>query len=262
MICCSATPASMMKAAILSELTGLSPQLPTAATEVDLFSLENELDADAYDLDRLAAKLASRSGRDYAWLSQFQGRRLAVMTLFVLRNRSRDSAPVIFAALSEALRCGPGHCLHGRGHAGALFRRRSREVGTEIHRMLGLIRFSENSRGDLVARPKLFHTTADILLRKFQLRYPRQRLVFILPEGVLGCENGHVRPLPRQEFDTGAGNTDDDDFAALWETFYRSQYIPQRRNIRLASHFVPKKYWDWLPEGKILEQEAKQCKKY
>ena len=30
------------------------------------------------------------------------------------------------------------------------------------------------------------------------------------------------------------------------------------KNIRLASHFIPKKYWDWLPEGKILEQEAKK----
>ena len=47
-----------------------------------------------------------------------------------------------------------------------------------------------------------------------------------------------------------------DDFTNLWETYYRSQYIEARKNIRLASRFIPKKYWDWLPEGKILKQEA------
>ena len=260
MIRCSATPAGMMKAAILSELTGKSPQLRSTLEQPDLFSLADELDADSCSLSELLPRLAAKTSRDYTWLGHYQGRRLAVMILFNLRNKSRDCVSVIFTALSEALRYGPGHCILGRGRAGAAFRRCSREVGTEIHRMLGLIRFSETKTGDLVARPKLFHHTADILLRKFQLRYPEQRLIFVLPDEVLCCEKGDVRQIAVQDFPEDILNTEDN-FVALWETYYRSQYIPERRNIRLASHFVPKKYWDWLPEGKILEQEAKLCRK-
>jgi len=132
----------------------------------------------------------------------------------------------------------------------------SREVGSEIHRMMGLVRFNETADGDLVARPKLFHHTADILLRKFQLRYPNRRLIFILSDEALCCEQGHIRRLEMQDLPHSLLNQTDD-FIILWETYYRSQYIPARKNIRLASHFIPKKYWDWLPEGKILEQEAK-----
>ena len=261
MILCAPNPASMMKAAILCELTGLSPQLRLAVEQPDLFSLTEDLDADSESLPALAAQLAGKTGDNYTWLGNGRGRRLAVMILLNLRNGSQDCTPVIFAALSEALRYGPLHCILGRGRAGAVFRRRSREVGTEVHRMLGLIRFSEAADGSLVAQPKLFHHTADILLRKFQLRYPKQRLVFILPKEVLCCDQGIVSQIAVQDFPDSLLNTTDD-FTVLWETFYRSQYIPERRNIRLASHFLPKKYWDWLPEGKLLEQEAKQCRKF
>lgn len=260
MILCNASPSGMMKAALLSELTGCLPAVRAAVEQPDLFAMTEDLDADSYQLTELTAKLAAKTGRRYDWLGQYRGRRLAVMILFCLRNKSRDCVPIIFAALAEALRFGPGHCILGRGRASAQFRRCSREVGTEIHRMLGLIRFTEAPNGDLVAKPKLFHHTADILLRKFQLRYPQQRLVFLLPEMALRCTDGIVTQLPLQDFPAAIWNTADD-FAVLWETFYRSQYIPQRRNIKLAAHFVPKKYWDWLPEGKILEQEAKLCKK-
>lgn len=261
MIRCSATPEGMLKASILSELTGQSPNLRVSTEQPDLFSLANELDAENYSLPDLLAKLTAKTGRDYSWIGHYRGRRLAVMILLNLRNRTRDCVPVIFAALTEALRYGPGHCILGRGRAGAIFRRCSREVGTEVHRMLGLIRFTETKGKELLSRPKLFHHTADILLRKFQLRYPEHRLIFILPEGALCCEGGIVHPVAMQDFAEDVLNTTDD-FTALWETYYRSQYIPERKNIRLASHFVPKKYWDWLPEGKILEQEAKQCKKF
>ncbi len=257
MIRCSANPSSMMKAALLSELTGQTPAFRNACEQPDLFSLSEELDADSYDFPALIDELTFRTGNDYAWLGHHQGRRLALMILFNLRNRAHKCGDLIFAALSEALRYGPGYCICGRGDASHTFRHRSREVGTEIHRMMGLIRFHTTSEGDLVAHPLLFHNTADILLRKFQQRYPAQRLIFVLPEGALCCEQGRLSEISVQDFPASLLNQSDD-FAALWETYYRSQYIPARKNIRLASHFIPKKYWDWLPEGKILKQEAKK----
>ena len=179
------------------------------------------------------------------------------MSLFCLRNRSHDPCPVIFSALTEALQDGPSACLCGRGPASAIFRRRSREVGNEIHRMLGLIRFEETSDGALVARPQLFHRTADLLLRKFQSRYPGRRLIFLLPEIALCFHQDRLFSIDLQDLSSSVLNPTDN-FTALWEEYYRSQYIPERKNIRLASHFIPKKYWDWLPEGKILAQEAKK----
>ena len=257
MIRCQANPAGMLKAAILSELTGRFPCLQINCRQSDLFSPAEEIEADSFAFPVLLKDLAKKTGNDYSWLGHYQGRRLAVMILFNLRNRFHNNAKVIFAALSEALRHGPSYCIFCRGRASSIFRRHSREVGTEIHRMMGLVRFSVTNECDLVARPRLYHNTADILLRKFQLRYPSQRLIFFLPGGALSCEQGLLNEIPVQDFPAAILNQTDD-FASLWETYYRSQYIPARKNIRLASHFIPKKYWDWLPEGKILEQEAKK----
>lgn len=257
MIQCSANPSSMMRAAILSEFTGHTPSLHTNCEQQDLFSLSETLEADSYSFPALINDLTLHTGKDYSWLVHYQGRRLALMILFNLRNRNHKCSDIIFAALSEALRYGPGYCICGRGSASSVFRHRSREVGTEIHRMMGLIRFNTTTEGDFVARPLLFHNTADILLRKFQQRYPAQRLIFVLPEGALCCEQGRLSEIAVQDFPASLLNQTDN-FSALWETYYRSQYIPARKNIRLASHFIPKKYWDWLPEGKILKQEAKK----
>jgi probable DNA metabolism protein len=245
----------MLKAVLLSELTGQQPEVGQAETETNLFAACDQLNADDYSLEQLTRQLAAKTGDDYRWIDQYPGRRLVVMVLFNLRNCSRDSERVIFAALTEAVRSGPASCICGRSRASAVFRRRSREVGNEVHRLLGLIRFQETADGDLVAKPQLAHQTADLLLRKFQLRYPNRRLLFILPQGALCCHQGQLSFLALQDLPAPVLNPTDD-FANLWETYYRSQYIEARKNIRLASRFIPKKYWDWLPEGKILKQEA------
>ena len=255
MIRCEATPASMLKAVLLSELTGLLPEVGQAEVETNLFTACDQLSADDHSLEQLTRQLAEKTGGDYRWIDQYPGRRLAVMVLFNLRNSARDSERVIFAALTEAVRNGPASCICGRSRASAVFRRRSREVGNEIHRLLGLIRFQETADGDLVAKPQLAHQTADLLLRKFQLRYPNRRLLFILPQGALCCRQGQLSFCALQDLPSTMLNPTDD-FTNLWETYYRSQYIEARKNIRLASRFIPKKYWDWLPEGKILKQEA------
>jgi len=256
MITCAPNPQSLIKAAILQQLTGLQPQMKIVEQQLNLFAASENILADDFQFAKLINELSAKTNRNYSWLDRNSGHRIAVMILFNLRNNRNASDSVIFPALSEAFQQGPGACIYGRGPFSSVFRRRSREVGNEIHRMLGLIRFAETTYGDLVTRPKLFHCTADLLLKKFQLRFPGRRLVFLLPEGALCCYQSQLFFIARQDLPSSVLNPKDD-FEQLWETYYRSQYIPERKNIRLATHFIPKKYWDWLSEGKILEQESR-----
>ena len=106
----------------------------------------------------------------------------------------------------------------------------------------------------MVARPKLFHHTADLVLRVFAPRYPNTRLIFLLPNGGLALAKGKLFPVPTDEYQHFI---DEDPFSATWEQYYRSQYIASRKNLSLAQRFLPKKYWDSLAEGRILEAEAK-----
>ena len=62
MIICSDTPASLLKAAVLSELTGLPVGQRNSGIQPDLFALAEELDADSHSLPRLLDALAKRTG--------------------------------------------------------------------------------------------------------------------------------------------------------------------------------------------------------
>ena len=50
MIRCEATPASMLKAVLLSELTGLLPEVGQAEVETNLFTACDQLSADDHSL--------------------------------------------------------------------------------------------------------------------------------------------------------------------------------------------------------------------
>lgn len=257
MIHCSPNPECMFKAVVWAELIGDLPSVRSRDEQIDLFSMAEGHDADHVELKPLLDSLATKLRSKLDWVHGYRGRRLFIMALFNLRHSAVDRFDVIFSAFAEALRIGPDSCIYGRGPASKLFRHRSRDVGSEIHRMLGLVRFYESQTGILTARPKLFHDTGDMILRKFQARYPGKTLAFALPDVVLLCQGGRVCRIPPADFFAGT-LTLEDDFSAMWHTYYQSQYIPARKNIRQAARFIPKKYWDWLEEGKILQKESQK----
>ena len=51
-----------------------------------------------------------------------------------------------------------------------------------------------------------------------------------------------------------------DEFEKLWLAFYKSQYIPERKNLKYLQRMIPKKYWKWAPELKSfsLWEKAKE----
>ena len=253
MILCSPTPVSIIKAAILAEIRHELPCLHGAEQQLGLFMNTAALDADQYPTAHLIRQLAEECGLDASWLLHAPGQALGRLVAANLRYEAPDRALVIFAALEQALRYGHEYCLCGAGNASRLFNDRSRAIGKEVHRMLGFIRFQPGPDDSLIARPKLFHNTADLILRQFALRYPHTRLIFVLAYTALAWENKQLSRLPADDllpFVTG------DDFQQAWDTYYQSQYIATRKNIKLVSQVIPRKYWNWLPEGKMLYEQA------
>ncbi|WP_406542691.1 DUF4130 domain-containing protein [Clostridium ljungdahlii] len=45
-------------------------------------------------------------------------------------------------------------------------------------------------------------------------------------------------------------NSADGKFEALWKTFYKSVNIEERKNLRLRSRCMPRRYWNHLTEFK------------
>ena len=253
MIKCSPAPASIIKAAMLAQIYHDLPVFRGDEEQLGLFGQTDAHDADRLTTSALIQELAVSCSLDASWLLQPPGQAVGRLVAANLRYVSPDRAAVIFAALEQALRYGPDYCLCGLGGASRLFLERSRAVGREIHRMLGFIRFQNGPGGSLIARPRLYHITADLILRRFAPRYPDTMLILLVDNIALILEQGQLRREPAEPYLPYVAG---DEFAQAWETYYQSQYIAARKNLKLAGSHVPRKYWDWLDEGRILRREA------
>lgn len=39
-----------------------------------------------------------------------------------------------------------------------------------------------------------------------------------------------------------------DEYEKYWFAYYKSQFIPERKNLRYLKQVIPKKYWKWVTE--------------
>ena len=238
---------------MLAEIYNDLPCLKGEEQSLGLFGYTSAHDADNIATQKLVSRLAE-IGIQANWLLANPGKTLAKNIAANLRYNSPDRTPLIFGAVEEALRHGYNYAFNNIGDISRVFLQRYRTVAHEVHRMLGFIRFHPVPDGSLVAKPKLFHNTADLILRQFVPRYPGTRLVLLLANKALILDNGNLLSAPPEDFLPFIQN---DPFNETWEKYYQSQYITTRKNSALAQRVIPKKYWDWLAEGRMLDNIAK-----
>jgi len=257
MIVYSPNPNSIIKACLLSRLR----QQPCQVKEENkhtLFCGQDEIPADSFTLEQLIAEYRRKYNKELSWLIKKESSRLYGRINYALRSSSPARFAVIENALRDSFCYGLDYCLNSISADCRKFNNLGREVAHEVRRMMGLIRFSVFGEDEktLVAVPRLYHNTADLILKKFAPRYPGCKLVLVLEKKALCLDNGTVFPVDAACFRSFLQKKDS--LAGVWEEYYRSQYIESRKNIRLAGQHIPQKYWDWLTEGKILEEAKKE----
>jgi len=254
MILCSPTPWSMIKGVLLAKIYNDLPCLKGEEEFLGLFSYTAAYEADTFTLPELV-KTASHKNIQASWLLGAPGKTLTSYIRANLRYCSPDQAAIIFAAIEQALHLGYSYSFNGLDDISQIFLRRYRAVYHEVHRMTGFIRFHPTPEGGLAAKPQLFHRTADLILRQFAPRYPDTSLALVLADHALVLSNGNFTSAPPEKF---LPYIENDQFTPTWEKYYQSQYIASRKNISLAQRVIPKKYWDWLEEGRLLASAAKK----
>jgi probable DNA metabolism protein len=245
---------SIFTAALLAGIHGDIAVAKTQQENGGLFIHHNSLDADTHDLEKTALTYTSAFGTNLDWLEQTPGIQLKELIQLNLRHRPVNFT-LILAAITEALQFGPQYCLQCLSPTARKFADQARIVAHEVHRMLGFIRFTPMDENTLLAKPKLFHHTADLILRQFQGRYPEYKLVLILDNCALAIFR---RQLIKEAAEPYLPYLTDAKAEELWHKYYQSQYIDTRKNIPLAQQRIPQKYWDWLGEGKILKAEKRK----
>ncbi|MBD3388201.1 MAG: DUF4130 domain-containing protein [Candidatus Altiarchaeales archaeon] len=133
--------------------------------------------------------------------------------------------------------------------------RMQRNVLCSLHLKKGFMRLERSKHGILYAKTRLEHRVADLLLSHFHNRFPTFHIAIedgsmtyaISPSGRMTEHTLPVEEVVRRlesklpvdplleglEFD-----------GRLWEGFYDSQYISERRNIKLMNKMMPLKHRD------------------
>ncbi|MFX0163570.1 MAG: DUF4130 domain-containing protein [Candidatus Hodarchaeota archaeon] len=138
--------------------------------------------------------------------------------------------------------------------------KRVRRVQCECHKGRGFLRLKVVGRF-LVGEAEFEHEVEDLVVKFWSERYPRKIVVLFSkgkrePMAYIGSKGDvylvkgeNVNSLRNLIKETGDKviNTDDSieknkEIEKIYETFYDVHYIPSRRNKKLASQFIPKKF--------------------
>ncbi len=166
---------------------------------------------------------------------------------------------------------------------------RGREVMGEYHRLNAFIRFELYPEYLLVGEIRHEHDIIDLMFYHFRRRFP-EFIILILDQinGYIATKRAKIQfptfeykknfwfftrkadslTIVREFIRSQLPKTLQVDLftSAYWEKYYDSQYIKERKNIRLARKFIPKKMirksaGSLAYEAKRLEEEEKKQQK-
>lgn len=135
----------------------------------------------------------------------------------------------------------------------------SRKVNKEIYRFYGFVRFQQTSDGLLFSAIDPDHDIVSFLSAHFSKRYAGQSWVIYDTRRDKGIyyDTREVREVrfTDEQFDRITGDIrdeirseDEEHYKRLWKAYYKATHIPERKNTRLMLHFLPRRYWKYLPE--------------
>ena len=130
-----------------------------------------------------------------------------------------------------------------------------RQMHREVHRMHAFVRFQKNQDELYVAFISPDFNVLPLLEPHFRSRYPAMRWLIYDTKRHYGL----YYESPSARFVTLEDNThrivseqmltsDESEYQRLWQTYFESVDIPERRNLKLHLQHVPRRYWKYLIE--------------
>ncbi len=207
----------------------------------------------------LASVLAAETGPRSRWLEDPKARRRFLGVLeYALRAGAPGATYVIAQVIRQALREGLPYVYAKTSPEARQVYQWAMAVSRELSRLKGLIRlepYSGKGRPILIGKAPMRYDLVDMVLAHFARRFPGHRIVLDTGRGIYEWNNG-ARPVKEEFWEEtrrrDEGQCDKDYYTTLWEVYYDSQIIKGRLDISRAMRVLPKRYWNWIREGRKL----------
>jgi probable DNA metabolism protein len=244
-------PTDFIHAAMLSRLDGIEIW---DGGEGDL-ALAQPFDLTATDIRKTALRYRHTFGDFHRSFYNTSRKAFFEKHLFwALRHRSKNRAPIAYAVALDAFKRGIPAVLQKATAESAQFMQCYRQSLREWHRLLGFVRLRGWKENILCGYVETEFDVIDLLVDFLMRRYPGYSIVIQNYETLW---YSHPRAAgDRPPMKRGKQRMDDNDLAKLFDAYYESQYIRERKNIRQLTHFIPRRYWSWIDNGAQLERYA------
>jgi probable DNA metabolism protein len=167
-----------------------------------------------------------------------------------LLNKSPGKYIVIDKAIEQAKTKGVSFVLCKVSDEARKFMKLAREVGAEKYRATAFIRLQPiDQHKVLFGEFEIEHQTAELIMLHFMRRFPQSNIMIVFGEDVYIGRNNEIfrEKINRKKIELPKKT---DEYEKYWLAFYRSQFIPERKNLRYLKRMIPKKYWKWVTELK------------
>jgi len=122
-------------------------------------------------------------------------------------------------------------------------------VGYELHRFKGLLRFMENRDGVLYAPYAPDNDITDLLMPHFAARFKAEKFVIHdIKRKIAGMYDGHEWILCYADEAEIYLSENERTLENLWKKYYSSVNIKERPHEKQMKCYMPVRYWKFLPE--------------
>lgn len=126
----------------------------------------------------------------------------------------------------------------------------TRRVTLEAHRFKGFVRFSYINERFLYASINPDNNILELISLHFQNRFPSEYWIIHDKNrnlaSVYNKEGYEITEMTQAEYEKLKNYNDE--YTDLWKAYFKAVTIEERKNLRLQSRMMPKRYWSELPE--------------
>lgn len=167
---------------------------------------------------------------------------------FALLNKNPKKYHIIDQVIKQATEKGLSYVLCKVSDEAKRFFRLAREVGAERYRATAFIRLQPvDQHRVLFGEFEIKHQTGELIMLHFMKRFPQHNIIIVFGDEVYIGRNKEIfknKPNRKQVVIP----KEPDEFEKYWLAFYRSQFIPERKNLRYLKRMIPRQYWKWVTE--------------
>ncbi|MDR0347151.1 MAG: TIGR03915 family putative DNA repair protein [Coriobacteriales bacterium] len=168
-----------------------------------------------------------------------------------------DKGGIVLRYLLYTMRRGRRACAHLANPSVNAFEEVLSRVSKEAHYMLQFVRFAQLRNGVYFSRIEPCASVVPLIMGHFAARFNVQPFIIYDAKhgmsGVFDTEKWWL--VDARDIHVPAHSAEEDEFQSLWQTFFDTIAIEERRNPTCQRNFMPKRFW-----GTMCEQVPPQLR--